>query len=164
MNPTNQLAPEARQDQLVVKELAGETLIYDERAHKAHCLNQTAAFVWKHCDGCTNVAQIARLLEKQMKTAVSEQVVWFALRQLENSRLLKESVPSPAPASRMTRRELVRNLGIAAAITVPLVTSIVAPTATEAQTRTCAGNREPCGDGGLPCCPGFNCDGVCFPD
>lgn len=162
MNRTDRLAPQARLEQLVVKELADETLVYDERGHKAHCLNQTAAFVWKHCDGRTSVAQIARLLEKHTKTTVSEQVIWYALRQLEQSQLLKESVPRPAPASYMTRRELVRNLGVAAALTVPLVTSIVAPTATEAQTRTCAGNREPCDV--LPCCPGFNCDGICFPD
>jgi Coenzyme PQQ synthesis protein D (PqqD) len=162
MNRTNRFAPQARQEQLVIKELADETLIYDERGHKAHCLNQTAAFVWKHCDGHTSVAQLARLLEKHTKAAVSEQVVWFALRQLDQSQLLKESAPKPAPTSHMTRRALIRNLGIAAAITVPLVTSIVAPTATEAQTRTCAGNREPCDV--LPCCPGFNCDGICFPD
>ncbi|HEX8138699.1 MAG TPA: PqqD family protein [Pyrinomonadaceae bacterium] len=141
--------------------MGGETLVYDEKGHQAHCLNQTAAFVWKHCDRYTSVAQIARLLEKQLKTAASEQLVWHALRQLEQSQLLKESVPRPAPGSHMTRRELVRSLGITAAISVPLVTSIVAPTATKAQTRTCAGNREPCDV--LPCCPGFNCDGICFP-
>lgn len=161
MGTRGQPAPKARKRQLIIQEMADETLVYDEGDHKAHCLNKAAAFVWKHCDGRTSVAQITRLMEKQMKASVTEQVVWHALEQMEKSGLLESPVTRPAQVALMSRRALVRQIGIAA-ITVPLVTSIVAPTATEAQTVPCAGNGQSCVD--RPCCPGFNCDGICFPD
>ena len=43
--------PHARTDNLVIRELDDETLVYDMERDEAHCLNQTAALVWKQCDG-----------------------------------------------------------------------------------------------------------------
>ena len=45
--------PRARTSELIVKELPDETLVYDLANDKAHCLNHTAALVWK-----TAMAQI----------------------------------------------------------------------------------------------------------
>ena len=45
-----------REDGLIVREVDGETLVYDRRRHKAHCLNRAAALVWRQCDGTTSVA------------------------------------------------------------------------------------------------------------
>jgi Coenzyme PQQ synthesis protein D (PqqD) len=156
MTRTDMLAPKAREDRLVVKELANETLVYDENGHKAHCLNQTAAFVWKHCDGHRSVKQIAGLLEREMKTPDSEQMVLFALGQLEKSRLLDEPVAGTTRAALMSRRELVRQLGIGAAVALPIVTSLVAPTATEAQTITCVPLNGVCTET-ADCCPELQC-------
>src|SRR3979409_49664 len=103
-------------------------LVYDRPSDEAHCLNATAARVWAHCDGCTTVAEMAKLLEDELKTPVADEVVWFALEQLRKSRLLQEPWAATAPAEQMSRRVMVRRLGIATAVTVPLVTSIVAPT------------------------------------
>lgn len=89
MSSTVRVMPKARQAHLVVEELADETLVYDEDRHEAHCLNQTAAFVWKHCDGRTAVNRMARMLEGEMKAPVSNEVVLFALHQLEKSHLLE---------------------------------------------------------------------------
>ncbi|MFN2516245.1 MAG: PqqD family protein [Pyrinomonadaceae bacterium] len=161
MRKVDQPAPRARKDQLVIKELANETLVYDESSHEAHCLNQTAAVVWRNCDGRTSIARMARLLEKEMKGPVSDHVVWFALRQLEDSHLLEEPVVRPIKMAPMSRRELIRTLGVATAVAVPLVTSIVAPTA--AQAATCGGSGSPCGAAGnLPCCAGCFCEATCF--
>ena len=52
----NQQTALARHDELVVQELPDEVLVYDLRKHKAHCLNQTAAFVWNHCNGQASAA------------------------------------------------------------------------------------------------------------
>ena len=41
------LLPRAHTDGLVIKELPNETLVYDLKTDEAHCLNQTAALVWK---------------------------------------------------------------------------------------------------------------------
>jgi hypothetical protein len=160
MSRTNHSAPKARSEQLVIKELGDETLVYDEHSHEAHCLNRTAALVWRHCDGRTSAAKMAGLLSKEAGAPVSEQVVWLALGQLERSRLLEEPPARPARAEQVSRRELMRRLGVAAAFALPLVTSIVAPTPAEAQSK-CAGPCESCEI--LPCCGDLSCDGICFP-
>ena len=163
MNRTVQSAPKARTEQLVTKELGDETLIYDERNHEAHCLNKTAAFVWRHSDGRTSVQKIARLLTKEMNMPVSEQLVWFALSQLEKSQLLEKPLANRANAGQISRRELMRRLGIAAAVALPLVTSIVAPTTAEAASG-CLGRNSPCVSTNQ-CCAGLTCtppgEGIC---
>jgi hypothetical protein len=120
--------PHARKEGLLVQELPDEVLVYDLERHEAHCLNPTAALVWKHCDGRTTVSEMVRLLEKSLETSVDEDVVWCALNQLEKDKLLREPLAWPIGVERISRRELVRRLGIGAAIAIPLVTSIVAPT------------------------------------
>jgi hypothetical protein len=130
----NQQIPVARKDDIVVQELPGETLVYDLRQHKAHCLNQTAALVWSHCDGETDVVSIAALLSKELHRAIDEDVVWLALKQLQKSGLLEREIVAPGAKPNVSRREVVRRLGAATALALPLVTSVVAPTA--AQTAT----------------------------
>jgi hypothetical protein len=60
-----------------------ELLVYDLRSHQAHCLNQTAAFVWKRYDGRTGVTELAAMLSENLGAAISDDVVWLALEQLE---------------------------------------------------------------------------------
>ena len=50
--------PVARKENLVIQEMPEEVLVYDMDTNKAHCLNRTAAFVWKSCDGKNSVAPI----------------------------------------------------------------------------------------------------------
>ena len=158
----DQPLPRARRAQLIVKELANETLVYDEESHEAHCLNQTAAFVWRHCDGRTSIAKMERLLEKQAKTKVPEQIVWSALEQLEKSHLLEAPAPRPMLTAGMSRRELIRRLGIGSALALPVVVSIVAPTAAEAASTTCSSVGGPCSVDADCCAPARCGDGQCF--
>jgi hypothetical protein len=158
--------PSARKDGLVVQELPDEVLVYDSERHKAHCLNPTAALVWKHCDGRRSVAEMARLLEKSLGTgAVSEDVVRFALNQLERDHLLEEKLMWPTGAKPISRRELVRRLGIGAAVAIPLITSILAPSVAYAGSganpgATCTSNSD-C-SGGLTCQNIINGTGTCL--
>jgi hypothetical protein len=55
-------------------------------------------------------------------------MVWLALDQLEDFRLLDEPALKPAHFAGMTRRDMVRRVGMAA-IALPVILSIVAPTA-----------------------------------
>lgn len=142
--------PEARKEGLVVQHLSDEVLIYDQRRHKGHCLNQTAALVWKHCDGKTSVSEMAHLLEEELKTPVKEEVVWLALEQLGKTHLLNKRVTLLQPG--MTRREVMKRMGLAAAVALPAVTSIVAPTAVQAA--TCVKSGLPCGTSS-ECCSGL---------
>ena len=148
----DQTLPKARQSQLITKEVAGEILVYDLNRDEAHCLNSTAARVWTHCDGVTTVAEMARLLTEELQTPVAHEVVSLALDQLGKSSLLQERWARPAHVDQMSRRALVKRLGIAAAVTVPLVTSIVAPRAAAAASclpagTPCAANADCCSGG-----------------
>jgi Coenzyme PQQ synthesis protein D (PqqD) len=145
--------PEARTEGLVVQHLTDELLVYDQERYKAHCLNQTAALVWSHCDGKTSVAEMVRLLEKQYEAAVDEELVWLALEQLGKTHLLKKRVT--APEGGMTRREVMKRIGVAAAVGIPMVTSIVAPEA--AQAANCKTSGQSCTTS-PQCCSGL-CSG-----
>lgn len=128
----NQPAPMSRRDELVVQEMPDEILVYDLRQHKAHCLNQTAAFVWNHCDGQMTAAEIAELMEKEWRKPIGEDVVWLALKQLGKANLLQEPLVRPEGERRFSRRAAMRKLGVAAAATLPFVATVIAPTAASA--------------------------------
>lgn len=151
--------PRARTEGLVIQELPDEVLVYDRNRDKAHCLNQTAALVWKYCDGNTTVPSMAKKLEHDLKTErVDEKVVWYALGQLSKDNLLEENFAAPALMSGLTRREMVRVLGLAAVVAVPVVTSIVAPT--PAQAATCLPSGSSC-TSSAQCCSGVCNVGTC---
>ena len=118
--------PRARQASLIVKEVDDETLVYDIEADKAHCLNSTAAQIWKSCDGKTSVQEIASQLSVPTGVPADENLVWLALDQLEKFKLLDEAPAKPAMLAGLTRRQMVARLGIAAAA-LPAIVSIVAP-------------------------------------
>ena len=42
------MLPVRRAEGLIVQEVAEETVVYDQKGHRAHCLNKTAALVWRH--------------------------------------------------------------------------------------------------------------------
>ena len=125
--------PRAREESLIIKTLPDEVLVYDLNADKAHCLNRTAAFVWNNCDGCKTVSEIARLLREELQAPVDENVVWLALDQLEKFNLLEEGVTRPARLAGMSRRQMVRTLGLVA-VSIPAITSIIAPQPAQAAT------------------------------
>ena len=146
--------PKARKDKLVVRDLSEEVLVYDLRAHKAHCLNRTAALVWEHCDGRTTVPKLAALMSEELKVPIDEAVVWLALDQLERFQLLQEQVVRPVGMTPISRRVMMRRLGLAAAVALPLITSIVSPTAAQAQSGCNSVNCPP-----PSCCSA----GICLP-
>jgi hypothetical protein len=118
--------PLARHTSLIVKEVDHETLVYDLETDKAHCLNSTAARVWKSCDGKKTVTEIAAQLTPAGETPVDENVIWLALDQLEKFKLLDEAPVKPALLAGLTRRQMVARLGIAA-VALPAIVSIVSP-------------------------------------
>ena len=148
-NRARDFAPHARTDGLVVQELPDELLIYDLDRHKAHCLNHTAAVVWKRCDGRTPVRKMARSLERELNASFDEEIVRLALDQLGRSHLLEGWAPDRAEPRMVSRREAMRKMGVAAAVALPLVTSIVAPKAADAA--TCLPSGAAC-TSNLQCC------------
>ena len=157
--------PEARKDNLIAREFGNELLIYDRSRDKALCLNRTAAFVWQQCDGRTSIEQIANRLGSEIssdfETPIDERLVWYAISQLRREHLLKEQVEIPRRVlasvnGHLDRRQVIRALGLTTIVAVPLVTSIIAPTA--AQASTCLPSGAVCASG-AQCCSGL-CQGV----
>jgi hypothetical protein len=135
--------PHARSAGLVVTELDDEILVYDKERDKAHCLNHTAALVWKYSNGKRGVAEIAAAMQKKLGSPVDAQIVWFALGQLEKDHLLRNTVDMPKELVGVTRREFVRQMGMAAMmVTLPLINSMSAPDA--GGITSCVANGQPC--------------------
>ncbi len=124
---TEMIIPKARKEGLIIRVLDEETLVYDLERDRAHCLNRLAALIWQCCDGKTTVADLMRLLQDELPASGKEDLVLSALNQLSRAHLLQERLKKPQKTSRFSRREVMRKLGRAAAISLPLVTSITAP-------------------------------------
>ena len=147
--------PQARTDNLVIRELDDETLVYDMERDKAHCLNQTAALIWQQCDGKTTATQAARALGKELDSSVDADLVWLAVKQLQRFHLVEVSKNSPS----VSRRDLVLKYA-PLALALPVIMSISTPA--PAQAASCGGQGAPCGGTNPPCCAGCSCDGTCF--
>ena len=148
------LLPFARKSGIVVRELADEVMVYDLERHTAHCLNPTAVAVWKRCDGQASASDVASALEQEWGTPVPASLVLLAARQLDQAHLFETALPADVTESGISRRSLLRAAGIAAAIAIPTVTSLVALTA--AQAHSCAARERSCIENSN-CCAGLTC-------
>ena len=160
--------PKARKHNVIAREFGDEVLIYDRRRDKALCLNRTAALVWKHCDGRTSIEQITDRLGKEIsrefETPIDERLVWYAISQLRREQLLEDQVEIPrrvlaSMKGHLNRRQVIRTLGLTSIVALPLVSSIIAPTA--AQAATCLPTGAAC-TSGLQCCSSICSLGLCF--
>jgi hypothetical protein len=141
--------PIARKEGLVIQEMPEEVLVYDLDTNKAHCLNQTAAFVWKSCDGRNSVADITKLVGDDAGNAVPEDLVWLAIDQLSEKNLLANNLK--ADFNGTTRREVIKKIGLAAVIGLPLVASLTAPTSVLAATSCVCMTSTDCAALGAAC-------------
>lgn len=153
-------APKSRQDKIVVQEIKNELLIYDLSLNRAYCLNETSALVWQSCNGNKTIDQISKELSQKLKTNISEDFVWLGLDRLKKENLLVNGEELPLNCNGLTRREVARKIGLTTLAALPLVTSLVAPSAVSAQSGTCGqscqcsgllANQVPLG----VCPPGF---------
>jgi hypothetical protein len=135
--------PKAREEDLLIKELAEETVVYDRKRNEAHCLNRTAALIWRHCDGQTSAAELVTLLRKRDLPA-DEAVVWLALDRLENAHLLQEPLARSDEA--VSRRQVMRKLGTVGglAILLPQVASIVVASPVQHESLISVSNDSGC--------------------
>lgn len=154
--------PIARKDKLTIRELPDEAVIYDLEHHKMHCLNRTAALVWKHCDGRHDPAALAALLGRELLLSADEAAAAarLALEQLGRRHLLVEAVAAPEEEERLSRRTALRKMAVAAAAVLPLVMTLKAPSVAWAQAGPVG-----CipGDPKNGCPTGFSCQSVVFP-
>jgi Coenzyme PQQ synthesis protein D (PqqD) len=147
-------SPIARSEDLLVEELGDELLVYDRGCDEAHSLDASAAAIWRACDGTKPVSAIASDL------VLEEAVVQSTVEQLGELGLL---LPGSFETAGHSRRALLRHglvAGAAGVAAVPVIRSIVAPSAAQAQTLiVCAPHNDQCGvvtngtcSSTLPCC------------
>ena len=128
--------PLARTENIVIQELENEVLIYDLNLNKAFCLNETSAIIWQLCDGTKTVSEISQAVSKKFEATVSEDFVWLALEQLKKDKLISNEFKSVFAG--VTRRAAIRKMGLASAIALPVIVSIIAPTSASAATLDCS--------------------------
>lgn len=130
--------PLARQDGIHTEEVEDGLLVYDESRDTAHSLNRTAAIVWRSCDGKRDVADLVGVLADELGEAADEDLVRVAVHDLAANGLIEGAAERDREAARLSRRRFIRRAGTvsAAALSLPVVHSIVAPDPAAAQTGT----------------------------
>jgi hypothetical protein len=158
----NSQVPVARKDGLVVQETAEEVLVYDLNSNKAHCLNQTAAFVWKSCDGVRTVEEITKNFASQTGASIDSDLVWLAIDQLNGKNLLETGLK--ADFAGRSRRDVIKKIGLAAVIALPVVASLTAPSSVMASSSCVCMTGGDC-LGQTTCSSTTNCtpQGICAP-
>jgi hypothetical protein len=155
--------PQTRQHDIVIQELENEVLIYDLSKNKAFCLNQTSSIVWLECDGKKSVAEISQTLRKKLKLNFSEDLVWLALNQFKKDDLLEDNDDFITPFDGLNRREIVKRIGFASLVALPIIVSVIAPSAVHAQSGNCTAPPSvvcfPVGNGAGLSQPGCRCQG-----
>ena len=118
------LIPKTQTENIAVQNLNDEVLIYNLTTNQAFCLNDTSAKVFNACDGVTT---FTALKEQHQLT---DEIIYLALDGLQKENLIAGEYASPHAG--MSRREVIRKVGLASMIALPVIASIVAPTAAHA--------------------------------
>lgn len=121
----NVTKPMARQNGLVVQDMPGETLVYDTQTNKAHCLNESAAAIWRNCDGTQTIEEIVENFNKVSGGQVSDDFVWLAIDQLNENGLIEGEISKRFEGS--SRRQALKTIGTASLVALPVIASLVAP-------------------------------------
>lgn len=121
------IKPKIINSNIVVQEFEKELLLYDLITNKAFCLNETSAFIWQLCDGTNSTTEISRQLSKHFKANLDENFVWLAIEQFKRDGLLDESIPIEIDFGGLSRRQMIKKVGLATMIALPLISSIIAP-------------------------------------
>lgn len=143
--------PQVRNENIVVQNLKDEVLIYFFDGNKAVCLNSTSAIVFNHCNGKTTFDELKN------KYKFTDDLIYFTLDKLNENNLLKEYQANNHFAG-LSRRDVIKRIGLGSMITLPVISGIIAPTATHAASGGLALGAN-CAPAGSVCAPG----GVCAP-
>lgn len=162
------MKPRRREEGLFVQQLGDELVIFDHASYKASTLNASAAFVFNLCDGTRTSEMLAEEVSAKQNVASDEAaaIVDLALDRFSRQHLLEESVP-PARGNRLiSRRKVLQQLATAAtvaAIAIPIVTSLRAPSAAASSSNPAAGQPNgPCLVDSNNCPNGYACSPTAF--
>jgi hypothetical protein len=112
MSSVEEVRPLARRDDLLIEKLDGELVVYDLIHHRASCLNDSAALVWKLCDGVRTVAQISAELSEHTGLPNEPELTLLCLARLRAAKLLARDLTLPS----VSRRQVVKRLALKTAL------------------------------------------------
>ena len=75
--------PLVRTNQLVCEDVSEECVIYDAREKRAHHLNSTLTWIWRRCDGNTNIEALAASFARAFNIKDGLSILITGLEQLE---------------------------------------------------------------------------------
>jgi hypothetical protein len=116
--------PKARTENLLEQNFEKETLIYDLLIDKAFNLNETLTIVYKAC------GQKLLFDELRQEYKFTDDFIYLALDELKRNDLLADDYDSPFKST--SRREVIKKVGLASMLALPLVTGLIAPKAASA--------------------------------
>lgn len=151
------ILPNTRTSDILVQSLNGETLIYDLKTNKSYCLNSTSAIVFAACGGETTIESL------KTQHDLPDEIIFLALDELKKNDLIEDEFVSPFAG--MSRREMIRKAGLASMIALPVVLSLIAPSATSAASASCTCASASNGNDrleGCVCASNNDCCGVCL--
>lgn len=125
----NEVKPKARIDSVVTTKTDNELLVYDLKTNRAVCLNSTAAAVFESCDGKNSIREIGMCLESFTGMKPPKELILLTLAELEKYELIEKFGDNGLELSRSTRRELVKRAALGTAMALPIISSLIAPSA-----------------------------------
>jgi hypothetical protein len=144
--------PKVRTANIIIQEMDKELLIYDLHINKAFSLNETSAFVWQLCDGKSSIAELSQIVSRKWETAINDEFIWLTLNELKKNGLLENADEIATQFDGLSRREIVKKVGLASMIALPVISSVIAPSALMAQS-ACLDLLSPCSQSSS-CCTG----------
>jgi len=124
------MKPLARKKNVIIEELPGETVIFDKKNNKVHCLNAIALTVWANANGKRSIADLAKIVAAESGNPCDEALIESAVNQLAGAALLEEANTEKL----LSRREVGRKLALAGSCAA-VVATITAPTPAKASSQ-----------------------------
>ena len=131
----NTETPRSIQQDVSIQQIGTETLLYDGRRHLAFCLNASSAVVWRLANGTNTISQMSEAASFELGVGLSEDLVRFTVDTLRSDGLIELATETEVgidAAPCISRRAMLQRLGAGGAMLLPVVASIVAPTAAQA--------------------------------
>jgi hypothetical protein len=157
------LLPKARNSEIIIRELESELLVYDATAHRAYQLNKTLMIIYQACNG------VMSFNELQRNHKYTDDLIDFALDELHANNLLEGERANHFAG--LSRRDVIKKVGLASMIGLPIITGITAPRAVNAASNNCpvAGQnctfnnyqQSNCCTTNLRCATNFRNENVC---
>lgn len=147
----NEIKPIGLRNNVLTQDLDKELLLYDLARDKVFCLNETSMVIWNLCDGENTVENLRRKVSSQLKTNINEELIWLTLDMLKSEQLLSNHLEVTINFNGLSRREVIKKVGLSTMVTLPFVSAVIAPNAAAAQSQSCPN---------IFClCPDVNCFG-----